>query len=91
MGTETMIRFVDWWTVSWTAILVLGYVADLTPWPRLRVLRSPGVTKLMLTLSTAVVFGFTLAGAGRAAGTLTAWAIVFASLNWLFHYFKSLE
>ena len=83
--------FVDWWTLSWSVILGLGYVADLTPWPRLRVLRSPAATRSMLLLSTALVLGFTLGGDSRSSAVMAAWAIVFSSVNWLYHYFTSLE
>lgn len=83
--------FVDWWTLGWTLVLVLGYVADLTPWPRLRVLRSPGASRTMLLLSTALVLGFTLGGDSKASAVMAAWAIVFSSVNWLYHYFTSLE
>jgi hypothetical protein len=91
MGTEAINLFVDGWTVGWTALLVLGYLADLTPWPRLRALRSPRAAKLLLASSTAVVLGFTLAGVTKATTTVATWAIVFSSLNWLFHYFQSIE
>lgn len=83
--------FVDWWTLSWSVVLGLGYVADLTPWPRLRVLRSPGASRTMLIFSTALVLGFTLGGDSRAAAVMAAWAIVFSSVNWLYHYFTTLE
>jgi hypothetical protein len=83
--------FVDWWTLSWSLVLGLGYVADLTPWPRLRVLRSPGATRSMLVFSTALVLGFTLGGDSRSAAVMAAWAIVFSSVNWLYHYFTSVE
>jgi hypothetical protein len=83
--------FVDWWTLSWSVVLALGYVADLTPWPRLRVLRSPGATRSMLVLSTALVLGFTLGGDSRSSTVMAVWAIMFASVNWLYHYFTSLE
>ena len=88
---ETLTLFVDWWTVAWTLLLLVGYLAELTPWPALRVLRSHGVARFMLFSSALAVFVLTLAEAQRAATVLTAWAIVFASLNWLFHYFRSLE
>jgi hypothetical protein len=83
--------FVDWWTLCWSVVLGLGYVADLTPWPRLRVFRSPGAVRTMLILSTALVFGFTLGGETRASAVMATWAIVFASVNWLYHYFTSIE
>jgi hypothetical protein len=91
MGREAVNLFVDTWTLGWTAVLVLGYVADLTPWPRLSALRSPLAAKLLVLSSLAVVFGFTLAGATKATTTVATWAIVFSSLNWLFHYFRSIE
>ena len=79
------------WMLSWTALLVVGYVAELTPWPGLRVLRSPTVTKLIVMSSTAVVGGFTLAGTTQYCALLATWAVLFSSLNWLFHYFGSVE
>ena len=91
MGAEGINVFVNGWTVGWTALLAIGYVADLTPWPGLRALRSPFAAKLLLATSMAVVFGFTLAGATKATTTIATWAIVFSSLNWLFHYFQSIE
>ena len=91
MGTEAINTFVDGWTVGWTALLAIGYVAELTPWPGLRALRSPVAARILLATSMAVVFGFTLAGATKATTTIATWAIVFSSLNWLFHYFQSIE
>lgn len=91
MGPEAINDFVEAWTVGWTAVLALGYLADLTPWPRLTALRSPLAAKILLATSMAVVLGFTLAGANKATTTITTWAIVFSSLNWLFHYFQSIE
>jgi hypothetical protein len=91
MGGETINLFVDGWTVGWTVLLALGYVAEFTPWRRLTVLRSPAAAKLLLLTSMAVVLGFTVAGATKATTTITTWAIVFSSLNWLFHYFQSIE
>jgi hypothetical protein len=91
MGAEGINVFVNGWTVGWTALLAIGYVAELTPWPGLRALRSAFVAKLLLATSIAVVFGFTLAGATKATTTIATWAIVFSSLNWLFHYFQSIE
>jgi hypothetical protein len=88
---ETINLFVDGWTVGWTLLLALGYVAEFTPWPRLSVLRSPSAAKLLLLTSMAVVLGFTFAGVTKATTTITTWAIVFSSLNWLFHYFQSIE
>jgi hypothetical protein len=83
--------FVDAWMLAWSAALALGHVAHLTPWPRLRALRSPGVTKVLVLSTIAVVGGFTIAGETQQCPLLATWAILFASLNWLFHYFGSPE
>jgi hypothetical protein len=79
------------WMLAWSAVLALGYVAGFTPWPGLRVLRSQAVNKILLMSSTAVVGGFTLGGVTQHCALLATWAILFSSLNWLFHYFGSLE
>ena len=79
------------WMLLWSVLLALGYLAELTPWPRLRVMRSQGVTKTLLMASTALVGGFTLAGVTQYCALVATWAILFSSLNWLFHYFSSLE
>lgn len=79
------------WMLAWSAVLALGYLAGLTPWPGLRVLRSQAVTKAFLLSSTALVGGFTLAGVTQYGALLATWAVLFSSLNWLFHYFGSLE
>ena len=79
------------WMLLWSVLLALGYLAELTPWPRLRVMRSQGVTKALLMASTALVGGFTLAGVTQYCALVATWAILFSSLNWLFHYFSSLE
>lgn len=79
------------WMLAWSVVLALGYLAGYTPWPRLRVLRSRGVTKALLLSSTALVGGFTLGGVTQQCALLATWAILFSSLNWLFHYFGSVE
>lgn len=79
------------WMLVWSVLLALGYLAELTPWPRLRVLRSQAATKALLMASTALVGGFTLAGVTQYCALVATWAILFSSLNWLFHYFSSLE
>ena len=79
------------WMLVWSALLALGYLADFTPWPRLRLLRSQGTTKTLLLASTALVGGFSLAGVTQYCALLATWAILFSSLNWLFHYFGSVE
>jgi len=84
-------RLAGAWMLLWSVLLALGYLAELTPWPRLRVMRSQGVTKALLMASTALVGGFTLAGVTQYCALVATWAILFSSLNWLFHYFSSLE
>jgi hypothetical protein len=79
------------WMLGWSALLALGYVADLTPWAWLRVLRSQGVTRVFLLTSSALVGGFTLAGVTQYCAVVAAWVILCSSLNWLFHYFGSVE
>ena len=79
------------WMLAWSAVLALGYLAGFTPWPGLRVLRSQVVTKVLLLSSTALVGGFTLAGVTQPCALLATWAVLFSSLNWLFHYFGSVE
>jgi hypothetical protein len=79
------------WMLVWSALIALGYLAGYTPWPRLRVLRSQGVTKVLLLSSTAIVGGFTLGGVTQHCALLATWAILFSSLNWLYHYFGSVE
>lgn len=79
------------WMVGWTVLLAIGYLADFTPWPALRVLRSSTVTKLLVMSSTALVGGFTLAGTTQHCALIATWVVLFSSLNWLFHYFGSLE
>jgi len=79
------------WMLVWSVLLTLGYIADLTPWPWLRVLRSQGTTRVLLLSSTALVGGFTLAGVTEYCAVLAAWVILCSSLNWLFHYFGSVE
>ena len=79
------------WMAAWSVLLALGYLAEFTPWPKLRVLRSQGVTKALLMGSTALVGGFTLAGVTQYCALVATWAVLFSSLNWLFHYFGSVE
>ena len=84
MGSEEIRVFVDAWAVAWSAILLLGYLADLTPWPSLKALRENAVAKIMLVLSAAAVLGLTLAGAREASAILAAWAIVTSSVKLLY-------
>lgn len=86
MITEGIATFVDAWAVAWSAVLGLGYLAELTPWPSLRVLRTRGVASAMLLSSAAVVFGLTLAGAREAAAVVTAWAVVISSVKLLYDW-----
>ena len=84
MGSEEIRVFVDAWAVAWSAILLLGYLADLTPWPSLKALRENAVAKVMLVMSAAAVLGLTLAGAREASAILAAWAIVTSSVKLLY-------
>ena len=79
------------WMLGWSALLAVGYFAEFTPWPMLRVLRSQGLTKALLLASTALVGGFTLAGVTQYCAVVATWVILCSSLNWLFHYFGSVE
>ena len=84
MGSDQIRLFVDSWAVGWSAILLLGYVAELTPWPSLKALRADSVARLMLALSAAAVFGLTLAGAREPSAILAAWAIITSSVKFLY-------
>jgi hypothetical protein len=79
------------WVLAWSVLLALGYLADFTPWPKLRILRSQALTRTLLMASTALVGGFTLAGVTQYCALVATWAVLFSSLNWLFHYFGSVE
>ena len=84
MGSEQIRLFVDSWAVAWSAVLVLGYVAELTPWPSLKALRADSVVRAMLALSAAAVLGLTLADAREPSAILAAWAIVTSSVKLLY-------
>lgn len=84
MGSEDIRIFVDTWAVAWSAVLLLGYVAELTPWPSLKVLRADSVARTMLALSAAAVLGLTLAGAREPSAVLAAWAIITSSVKLLY-------
>ncbi|HEU0105054.1 MAG TPA: hypothetical protein VFT38_02720 [Vicinamibacteria bacterium] len=84
MGSEQIRIFVDSWAVAWSALLLLGYVAHLTPWPSLKVLRADSVARTMLALSAAAVLGLTLAGAREPSAILAAWAIITSSVKLLY-------
>ena len=84
MGSEQIRLFVDSWAVAWSAVLLLGYVAELTPWPSLKALRTDSVARVMLALSAAAVLGLTLAGAREPSAILAAWAIVTSSVKFLY-------
>jgi hypothetical protein len=70
--------------VAWSALLLLGYVAELTPWPSLKALRTDSVARVMLALSAAAVLGLTLAGAREPSAILAAWAIITSSVKFLY-------
>ncbi len=84
MGSDQIRVFVDSWAVAWTVVLLLGYVAELTPWPSLKTLRDNSVAKVMIALSAAVVLGLTLAGAREPSAILAAWAIITSSVKLLY-------
>ena len=84
MGNESIAQFVDVWTVVWTALIALGYVARYTPWPRLKFLKSSFVAHMMILSSSAVVLGLTLAEASEIAAVLAAWAIVICSVKLIY-------
>jgi hypothetical protein len=83
--------FVHAWMLAWSAVVALGYVAPFTPWPGLRVLRSPAVIRLLVMSSTALAGGFTLAGTTQQCALLATWAILSSSLSWLYHYYGPVE
>ena len=91
MGSVSVSLLVNAWMIVWSAVLAVGHIAHLTPWPGLRVLRSPGVTKALVLSSTAAVGGLTLGGVTQYCALVATWAILFASLNWLSSYFGSAE
>lgn len=84
MGSDQIRLFVDSWAVAWSALLLLGYVAELTPWPSLKALRTDSVARVMLALSAAAVLGLTLAGAREPSAILAAWAIITSSVKFLY-------
>ncbi len=84
MGSDQIRLFVDSWAVAWSAVLLLGYVAELTPWPALKALRTDSVARVMLALSAAAVLGLTLAGAREPSAILAAWAIITSSVKFLY-------
>ena len=84
MGSDQIRVFVDSWAVAWSAVLLLGYVAELTPWPSLMALRADSVARTMLALSAAAVLGLTLAGAREPSAVLAAWAIITSSVKLLY-------
>jgi hypothetical protein len=84
---DIVATFVDAWTVVWTAALLAGYLAHLTPWPALKSLRSPRVATFMIAASAAAVLGLTLAEAKEASAVLAAWAIITSSVKLLYDGF----
>lgn len=91
MGSETMKNIADYWTVGWTLLLAVGYCSRYTPWPGLRALRSPTASRWLLATTAGVVLLATLFDARAASTTMATWAILFASLNWLFHFLDLAE
>jgi hypothetical protein len=87
VGAESIATFVDAWTVAWTVTLLTGYLAELTPWPSLKALRSPRMATFMVLASAAAVLGLTLAEATEQSAVLAAWAIVTSSVKILYDGF----
>jgi hypothetical protein len=88
---EQISLLVDVWTVAWTVVLGLGYLADHTPFPRLSVLRQTGVVHAMMLSSAAVVLGLTLGERSEAAAILTAWAVLTSSVKLLWDSWETGE
>jgi hypothetical protein len=84
LGSEGIRIFVDSWAVVWSVVLLVGYLADLTPWPSLSALRGNTVAKFMLATSAAAVLGLTLAGAREPSAILASWAIITSSVKLLY-------
>jgi hypothetical protein len=84
VGSDQIRLFVDSWAIAWSGVLLLGYVAELTPWPALKALRADAVARVMLALSAAAVLGLTLAGAREPSAILAAWAIITSSVKLLY-------
>jgi hypothetical protein len=84
VGTSEIRIFVDSWAVVWSVTILVGYVAERTPWPSLKVLRGDSTAKLMLLTSGAAVLGLTLAGAREPSAILAAWAIITTSVKLLY-------
>jgi len=84
VGSEQIRVFVDSWSVAWSAVLLLGYFAEKTPWPSLKALREDSVARAMIALSAAAVLGLTLAGAREPSAILAAWTIITSSVKLLY-------
>lgn len=89
--SEQINTFVDVWTVAWTLVVAAGYLAELTPFPRLSILRSTPVLHGLLVSSAAVVLGLTVLERPRAAALVTAWAIIAASIKLLWDAWETDE
>ena len=76
--------FVDSWAIVWSVGILLGYLAESTPWPSLKRLREDSVMRVMLMTSAAAVLGLTLAGAREPSAILAAWAIITSSVKLLY-------
>jgi hypothetical protein len=84
VGNENISLFVDSWTVAWSLALLLGYLAEMTPWARLAALRSPKAIHAMILSSAAVVLGLILGERAEAGAVVAAWAIVMSSVKLLY-------
>jgi hypothetical protein len=88
VGNEQVANLVDMWTVVWTVLLLAGYLAELTPFPRLAALRTTTAASVMLLTSSLVVFVLILADHSEAAAVLVAWAIVTCSVKLIWEMFE---
>ena len=81
MLEDGIARLVDAWALSWSLVLMSGYLADFTPWPWMKSLRSRAVLRHMLLSTGAVLVGLILAGVREQSAILATWAIVCASVK----------
>jgi len=88
VGNEGIATLVDGWTVVWTVLLLAGYLAEFTPWPRLSALRTTSAASFMLLTSAVVAFALILAEHSEAAAVLAAWAIVTCSVKLIWEMFE---
>ena len=83
MGSDGVTKVAEAWATIWSLVLMAGYLAELTPWGWMKVLRDRGVLKGMLLSTGAIVLGFSLGGVREQGAMLAVWAIVCASVKLL--------